>query len=71
MSDGNIDLSKDARALAYSTPLDQINPAQHRGFHTPLAIDLAKSDTGQQTTLTHNAMPPQDGSGRPERPDKG
>ena len=28
MSDGNIDLSKDARALAYSTPLDQINPAQ-------------------------------------------
>jgi cytochrome P450 len=28
MSDGNIDLAKDARALAYSTPLDQLNPAQ-------------------------------------------
>jgi cytochrome P450 len=28
MSDGNIDLTKDARARAYATPLDQLNPAQ-------------------------------------------
>jgi cytochrome P450 len=28
MSDGNIDLTKDARAQAYATPLDQLNPAQ-------------------------------------------
>ncbi|MFN3513973.1 MAG: cytochrome P450 [Phenylobacterium sp.] len=28
MSDGNIDLAKDARARAYATPLDQLNPAQ-------------------------------------------
>ena len=28
MSDGNTDLAGDARALAYATPLDQINPAQ-------------------------------------------
>ena len=34
MSDGNIDLSNDARALAYSTPLDQINPAQPALFQS-------------------------------------
>jgi cytochrome P450 len=28
MSDGNTDLSKDQRAQAYATPLDQLNPAQ-------------------------------------------
>ena len=28
MSDGNVDLAKDARALVYATPLDQLNPAQ-------------------------------------------
>ena len=34
MSDGNIDLSKDARAQAYATPLDQINPAQPALFQS-------------------------------------
>ena len=32
MSDGNVDLASDARALAYSTPLDEINPAQSALF---------------------------------------
>jgi len=32
MSDGNVDLAKDHRALAYSMPLDQINPAQPKLF---------------------------------------
>ncbi|OXE36591.1 MAG: cytochrome P450 [Phenylobacterium zucineum] len=32
MSDGNLDLAKDHRALAYSMPLDQINPAQPKLF---------------------------------------
>ena len=32
MSDGNVDLAKDHRALAYSMPLDQINPAQPQLF---------------------------------------
>jgi cytochrome P450 len=34
MSDGNIDLNSDARALAYETPLDQINPAQPALFQS-------------------------------------
>ncbi|MES2895762.1 MAG: cytochrome P450 [Pseudomonadota bacterium] len=34
MSDGNIDLSKDARAQAYATPLDQLNPAQPALFQS-------------------------------------
>ena len=32
MSDGNVDLAKDHQALAYSMPLDQINPAQPKLF---------------------------------------
>ncbi|OYU70724.1 MAG: cytochrome P450 [Alphaproteobacteria bacterium PA2] len=32
MSDGNVDLAKDHQALAYSMPLDQINPAQPQLF---------------------------------------
>ena len=34
MSDGNIDLSKDARAQAYATPLDKLDPAQPALFQS-------------------------------------
>ena len=36
MSDGNVDLAKDHQALAYSMPLDQINPAQPQLFKDDL-----------------------------------
>jgi cytochrome P450 len=48
MSDGNTDLSKDHRAQAYATPLDQLNPAQPALFqadaHWPIFERLRKED---------------------------
>ncbi|MGH6782417.1 MAG: cytochrome P450 [Sphingomonadaceae bacterium] len=48
MSDGNIDLSNDARAYAYSTPLDQLNPGDPALFrtdsHWPILERLRKED---------------------------
>ncbi|MBA4013495.1 MAG: cytochrome P450 [Phenylobacterium sp.] len=48
MSDGNIDLSNDARARAYSTPLDQLNPGDPTLFrtdaHWPVLERLRKED---------------------------
>ncbi|ODT57232.1 MAG: cytochrome [Phenylobacterium sp. SCN 69-14] len=48
MSDGNIDLSKDARARAYALPLDQLNPGDPALFrtdsHWPILERLRKED---------------------------
>ena len=48
MSDGNIDLSQDARARAYALPLDQLNPGDPALFrtdaHWPVLERLRKED---------------------------